>query len=121
MATNELAVTHQLDGCGVALMNPADTRLLEVPIDPEGIGVDDGDQLLTDSGVVAELCLQIGNISVHRRANHGPAEIELRLGDGRLVQGDYAFRFLQRARRLLVDVRRGPAFFPSTSFSVLVR
>src|SRR5258708_10987930 len=88
MATNELAVTHQLDGCGVALMNPADTRLLEVPVDPEGIGVDDGDQLLTDRGVIAELRQQIGYISIHRRPNHGPTQIELRLGDGGLVQSD---------------------------------
>src|SRR6266852_7821446 len=88
MATNELAVTHQLDGSRVAVMDPTETRLLEVAVDPEGVGVDDGDQLLTDSGVVAELRQQIGNISAYRRANYRPIEIELRLGNGGLVQGD---------------------------------
>ncbi len=43
MATNELAVAHQLDGRRVAVMDPAETGLLEVAIDPEGIGVDEGD------------------------------------------------------------------------------
>jgi hypothetical protein len=41
MATNELAVAHQLDGCRVALVDPAETSLLEVAIDPEGVGLRD--------------------------------------------------------------------------------
>ena len=43
MATNELAVAHQLDRRRVAFMDPAETGLLEIAIDPEGISVDDGD------------------------------------------------------------------------------
>src|SRR6266851_2375217 len=43
MARNDLAVAHQLHGCRVALMDRAETGLLEVAVDPEGIGVDDGD------------------------------------------------------------------------------
>src|SRR5260370_19135384 len=121
MATNKLAVAHQLDTCRVAFKDPAETGLLEIAVDPEGIGIDDGDQLLPDSGVVAELRQQIGYVSTHRRSNHGAAEIELRLGDGGLVQGDDPLRLMQRARRLLVDLRRGPAFFRETSLSALVR
>src|SRR5258706_16069930 len=41
MAPNQLAVAHQLDGCRVALVDPGETRLLEVTVNPEGIGVDD--------------------------------------------------------------------------------
>jgi hypothetical protein len=41
MATDKLTVAHQFDGCRVALMDPAKTVLLEVAIDPKGIGVDD--------------------------------------------------------------------------------
>src|SRR5713226_5554397 len=48
MATNRLAVAHQLNCCRVAFMDPSETGLLEVAVDPEGIGVNDGDQLLTD-------------------------------------------------------------------------
>ena len=97
-------------------------RLSPLPaaIDPERIGVDEGDQLLTDSGVVAELRQQIGHVSVHRRANYCPAEIELRFGDGGLVQGDDPLGLMQRTRRLLVDVRRGPAFVREMGLSVLV-
>jgi len=43
MATNELAVAHQLDRRQVAVMDPAETGLLEIAINPERIGVDDGD------------------------------------------------------------------------------
>src|SRR4030081_2800908 len=39
MATNELAVAHQLDGCRIALLDPSKTGLLEVAVDPEGIRV----------------------------------------------------------------------------------
>jgi hypothetical protein len=41
MATDELTVAHQFDGCWVALMDAAKTGLLEVAIDPKRIGVDD--------------------------------------------------------------------------------
>src|ERR1700680_4428952 len=37
MATNDLAVAHQLDGCLVAFTDSAKTGLLEVAVDPEGI------------------------------------------------------------------------------------
>src|SRR5258708_5591723 len=121
MATNKLAVAHQLDTGRVGFKDPAETGLVEVDVDREGIGMDDGDRVLADSGVVAELRQQIGYVSTHRRSNHGAAEIELRLGDGGLVQGDDPLRLMQRARRLLVDLRRGPAFFRETSLSALVR
>src|ERR1700730_15555821 len=104
MATNDLAVSHQLDGCWVVLMDLPKTGLLEVAVDPEGVGVDDGDYLLADIGVVAELCQQIGHVAVDRRADDGPAEIELRLGNSGLVQGDDRLGLTQRARRLLVDL-----------------
>src|SRR5712675_3078063 len=92
VATNDLAVAHQLHGCRVALMNPPETGLLEVAVDPEGIGIDDGDYLLTDCGVVAELREQVGYVAVDRRANYRPVEIELRLVNGGLVQGDDRLR-----------------------------
>src|ERR1700722_4087418 len=41
MATNGLAVAHQFDGRRVALIDTGETRLLEVTINPEGIGVYD--------------------------------------------------------------------------------
>jgi hypothetical protein len=42
-ATNELAVAHQFDVRRIAVMDPTETGLLEVTINPEGIGVDDED------------------------------------------------------------------------------
>ena len=35
VTTNELAVTHQFDGRQVPVVDPAETGLLEAPIDPE--------------------------------------------------------------------------------------
>jgi hypothetical protein len=55
MSSNELTEAHELDSCWIALMDPLETALLEIAVDPEGIAVDDGDYLLTDIGVVAEL------------------------------------------------------------------
>src|ERR1700681_1867124 len=37
VATNDLAVAHQLHGCRVAVMDLPETSLLEIAVDPEGI------------------------------------------------------------------------------------
>ena len=44
MATNQLPVAHQLDGRRVAVLDPAETGLLEVAVDPIGISVNEGNQ-----------------------------------------------------------------------------
>ena len=85
-----------------------------------GVGVHDRDYLLTDIGVVAELRLQIGHPSVRRRANHGPLEIELRLGDGGLVQVYTRLALAQRAFRLLINVCRGPALSRESALPAFV-
>jgi hypothetical protein len=49
-------------------------------------------------------------MAVDRRANNGPAEIKLGLGDGGLVDGDCRFQLMHRTCGLLKDVFRNPAF-----------
>jgi hypothetical protein len=39
VSPNDLAVPHQLDGRGVAFMDLFETGLLEIAVDPEGVGV----------------------------------------------------------------------------------
>jgi len=41
MAANDLAVAHQLDAGGVALVDPLEHGLLEIAVDPERVGIDD--------------------------------------------------------------------------------
>jgi hypothetical protein len=81
----------------VSAGDPSEAGLIEVTVDPEGIGVDD----LTAIGVVAELSQQICHVAVDRRTNDGPAEIELRPGNRDLVQGDDCLGLMQRACRFL--------------------
>jgi glyoxylase-like metal-dependent hydrolase (beta-lactamase superfamily II) len=83
MAMNDLAVAHQLDLGRVAVMDRADTGLLEITVNPEGIHVDDRDLILPNIGVVPPLHEQIGHIAVHRRANACPLQINMRVGQVR--------------------------------------
>jgi hypothetical protein len=43
MPRNKLAVAHELDNCWVVFMDTAKAGFLEIAIDPERIGVDNGD------------------------------------------------------------------------------
>ena len=55
MAANRLRVAHQLYLGRIADMDLADIGLLEIPVGPEGICVDQRDLILTDIGAVAGL------------------------------------------------------------------
>src|SRR5260221_1800881 len=48
----------------VAHVDRPKVGLLEIAVDPVRIGVDEGDSILADSGVVAELRQQIGDVAV---------------------------------------------------------
>jgi len=52
MAANDLAVAHQLDARRVTYTDRAEIGLLEIAVDPEGVGVDERDFILPDIGVV---------------------------------------------------------------------
>ena len=55
MTAHDLALAHQLDAGGVADADRFEIRLLEIAVDPERVGIDDGDDVRPDIGVVAEL------------------------------------------------------------------
>jgi len=46
MSADDLAVAHQLDGRLVAFPDAPEAALLEIAVDPEGVGVDDRDDPL---------------------------------------------------------------------------
>jgi hypothetical protein len=45
-----------LTSAGVADADRLQTGLLEIAVDPERVGIDEGDDVRPDIGVVAELC-----------------------------------------------------------------
>jgi hypothetical protein len=48
MATNDLAVAHKFDLCRVAVVDRAEIDLLKIAVNPERVGVDEGDYILPD-------------------------------------------------------------------------
>jgi hypothetical protein len=64
MAAHDLRVTHQLDAGRIADADRGEIGLLEIAVDPERVGVDDRDLVLSDIGVVPELCQQIRHPAV---------------------------------------------------------
>jgi hypothetical protein len=43
MSDDRLRIAHQLRLCAIADTDPRQLRLLEIPINPEAVGIDDGD------------------------------------------------------------------------------
>src|SRR5712675_1796014 len=88
MTANDLAVAHQLDAAWVAFTDRAEIGLLEIPVDPKRVGVDERDLALTDGDVVAELRQQVCHPAVDRRADLCALQIDaslVQIGDGLLV------------------------------------
>ena len=99
-----LAIAHQLDRGRVADLDRVEVGLLEIAVDPEGIGVDQGNQVLSDGRVIAELRQKIGHVAVDRRADLGALQIDLRLvqvGDGLLIVAWAAERVASKGLLLL--------------------
>src|ERR1700722_8034155 len=59
VAANEPAVAQQLDLGRIAHVDPAQFGLLEIPVNPERIRIDDGDLILPDIRIIAELHYQV--------------------------------------------------------------
>ena len=59
MAANDLAIAHRFDLGRIAHANRTEIDLLEIAVNPERIGVDDGDYVLPGVRIVAELRQQI--------------------------------------------------------------
>ena len=66
MAAHDLTVAHQLDLGRITHADRSEVRLLEISVDPEGIGVDDRDGVHADIDVVAELREQVRYVAVDR-------------------------------------------------------
>ncbi len=63
-------------------------RLLEIGVHPEGIGIDDRNDVPPHGGIVAVLRQEVGDPPIHRRTDLGALEIDLRLiapGDSLLI------------------------------------
>ena len=88
------AISHELDRRGVAFLDPAESGLLEIGVDPVQVGVDDRKLKGPDIGVVAKLGGKIGDIAVDR----GPDLRALKI-DARLVE--------IRERRLVIRLGGG--------------
>src|SRR5580704_2885332 len=79
MATNDLAVAHRFDLGRVAYADRADIDLLEIAVNPERVGVDEGDYILPDICIVAELREQVGHPAIDDRADLSALEVDPRL------------------------------------------
>ena len=55
MAADDLGIAHQFDACWIADADWSEIGLLEITVDPERVGIDNGDDVRPDIGVVAEL------------------------------------------------------------------
>ena len=75
MAGDDLAVAHQLDLRGIALLDRGKIAFLEIPVHPKGIGVDQSDFVLSDIHIVAELSPQIRDPSVDGGTDLGAIEL----------------------------------------------
>ena len=87
-------------------MDPCEIGFLEISVDPERIGVDDGDGVHPDIHVVAELGLEIGHIAVDGRHDARAGEVHLclvalggGLGDDRFGAAALCFEGLGLALR----------------------
>ena len=79
MTTNDPAVAHQFDLGWVPFVDRAKINLLEIAVNPERIGVDDGNYVLPNIRVVAELRQQVCHPTVDRRADLSALEVDPRL------------------------------------------
>src|SRR3984893_7235785 len=69
VATNDLAIAHRLCLWRVGLVDRAEIDLLEIAVNPERVGVDEGDYILPDICIVAELREQVGHSTIDRRVD----------------------------------------------------
>src|SRR5262249_11058660 len=79
MPSSDLAVAHELDAGRVPDANRLELGLFEVAIDPERIRIHNGDLVLADTNVVAELREQIGDVAIDRGADLSALEVDPRL------------------------------------------
>src|SRR3984893_11123190 len=79
VATNDLAIAHRLDLGRVALVDRAEIDLLEIAVNPERVGVDEGDYILPDIRIVAELREQVSHKAVDGGADLSALEVDPRL------------------------------------------
>ena len=73
MAEDGLGVSHQLRFDAIADADPRQLGLLEVPVDPIAVGVDDRDIGAPLMGKIADPHQEVGDIAVDRAANLGAA------------------------------------------------
>src|SRR6202161_1671610 len=81
MSDDWLRIAHQL--CLRAIPN-TDSRHLcffEIPVDPEAVGVDDGDIAGSSMRKIADPHKQIRDIAVHGAPHLGPSKVNLRLSE----------------------------------------
>src|SRR6266446_5910900 len=69
MAANDLGVAHQLDAGRVTDLDRLEIGLLEIAVDPERVGIDERDLVLSDICVVAELRQEVRHPAIDRRAD----------------------------------------------------
>src|SRR5437588_944672 len=84
VSPNDLAVAHKLDAGLVTKANAIEIGLLEVPVYPKRVRINDGDLVLADSNIVAELREEIRNIAIDRGTDLGALQVYARLIQSRL-------------------------------------
>ncbi len=92
MADDRLSITHQLCLRAIADTNPCHLRLFEIAVDPEAVGIDDGDIARSRVREIADPHKQIGDVSVNRTEHLGSLEVNFRLSELLLSSIERSFR-----------------------------